>query len=79
MAKSKRLVPPDMIAVKAELMDIACGISGWRNYIADEELLADQNGEDERAKHLRRVEATWQELENMFWEVIGFIESKWEE
>ncbi len=47
------------------------------NKIADDEMDADYKGEFERKRELQHIEANMQEVVNLMYEVVGFIESKW--
>lgn len=79
MAKGKAMIPPSATGMYRELLDMEHALDAWIDYIDNEMLTADENGENEKKEKLGKTQAVWQELSNLLYEVTGFIESKWME
>ena len=79
MAKGKAMIPPSATGMYRELLDMERALDAWIDYIDNEMLTADENGENEKKEKLGKTQAVWQELSNLLYEATGFIESKWME
>ncbi len=74
MAKAKE---PDVVKQYRHIQEFIRENEAYINKIADDEIDADYKGEFERKRELQHIEANMQEVVNLMYEVVGFIESKW--
>lgn len=74
MAKAKE---PDVVKQYRSIQEFIKENEAYINKIIDEQIDADYKGEYERKRELQHIEANMQEVVNLMYEVVGFIESKW--
>lgn len=68
---------PDVVKQYRSIQEFIKENEAYINKIIDEQIDADYKGEYERKRKLQHIEANMQEVVNLMYEVVGFIESKW--
>lgn len=74
MANTKE---PDLIKQYYRIQEFIKENEAYISKIIDGQIDADYKGDYERKRELLHIEANMQEVVNLMYEVVGFIESKW--
>lgn len=77
VSKKAKVKEPDLVKQYKKIQEFINENETYMNKLADDEIDAEYKGEFERKRALQHVEANIQEVVNLMYEVVGFIESKW--
>lgn len=75
----KKTKEPDIIKQYESIREFITKNEVYLNQLADAQIEADYKGDLEKKRELQHIEANYQEVVNLMYEVVGFIECKWME